>query len=260
MSEMAAAIRAELAAVEPARRCCRSAERAGLGAAGLGRARSAAVARLAVRLEADAALSGAFDWRRAQAHCRLSYLRGLFLGHGSLSLGAAGSHLEFVVPLAMGEELAAQLAALGMPARRRERRRRAVLTWKSAATIIDFLRRAGGTAATLELESLLETRALRAHLNRVINAESANLQRSVATARRQLAAIDALDQDGQMRRLPRGLRAVAGARRRAPEATFGQLARQLGTSRAHVQRSLNRLEELALQPPAREAGHSSSAH
>lgn len=259
MNELASAIRAELAGVEPARRCCKAAERTGLGGAALGRARSAAVARLAVRLEADPAAGLEFEWRRAQAHCRISYLRGLFLGHGSLSLGAAGSHLEFVVPLEMSDELAAQLAALGMPARSRERRGRAVLTWKSAETIIDFLRRAGGTAATLELETQLETRALRAHLNRALNAESANVERSVATARRQLAAIDALDAGGRLQRLPRGLRAVAGARRRSPEATFGQLARELGTSRAHVQRAFEQIEQHALQLQAGPAGPSSAS-
>ena len=82
------AIRAELAAIEPTRPCCRAATRAGLGAAASGQARSAAVARLAVRLEgADAgversvaalqrrnATAAPFDWAAARAHCRLAWL------------------------------------------------------------------------------------------------------------------------------------------------------------------------------------------
>ena len=49
--DLVAGLRAELAAIEPARRCCRAAERAGLGAAALGHARTPLLARLAVRLE-----------------------------------------------------------------------------------------------------------------------------------------------------------------------------------------------------------------
>jgi DNA-binding protein WhiA len=246
MNELAAAIRAELAAIEPARRCCQTAERAGLGVQAEGRARSAAVARLVVRLEQDGPVARPFDWLGAAEHCRISYLRGVFLAHGSLSVGVSGSHLEFVLPRAQGVSLARLLEALGLPARQRERRGRSVLTWKNTDTIIAFLRRAGGSAATLQLETELVGRALRAHLNRVVNAESANLSRSVATARRQLAAIEALGAAGRLAGLPRVLRTVARARQRSPEASFSQLARDLSISRAQVQRALEQLEQLAL--------------
>ncbi|MEO7118115.1 MAG: hypothetical protein ABIZ34_04000, partial [Candidatus Limnocylindrales bacterium] len=109
--DLVAALRAELAAIEPARACCRRAERAGLGTAATGHARSPAVARLAVRLEIGhvrsrypdgsdhPSVSGGFDWGRAADHCRLAWLRGRFLAHGSLSLAPGGMHLEFVVPV-----------------------------------------------------------------------------------------------------------------------------------------------------------------
>ncbi|HWH23971.1 MAG TPA: DNA-binding protein WhiA [Candidatus Limnocylindria bacterium] len=246
--DLVAAIDAELAAVEPLRRCCRVAERAGLGIAARGRARSPAVGRLAVRLEAEV---DGFDWPAAASHCRVAYLRGLFLARGSLSIGQAGTHLEFVVPEGELDELAARLTEVGLPARARVRRGRGVLTWKSADTILDFLRRAGATASTLELESRYVTRALHGHLNRVVNAEHANLRRSVEAARRQLAAIDVLTQSGRLARLPRRLRAVAEARRRAPEATFSELAAGLEASRAHVQRALEQIEQLALHAERR---------
>src|SRR3989337_4301352 len=70
--EIVEALRAELAAVDPGRPCCRVAERAGLGAAATGRAPSAVVARLAVRLERipDGG-ARAFSLDGAPDHCRL---------------------------------------------------------------------------------------------------------------------------------------------------------------------------------------------
>ncbi len=253
--DLVTAVRAELAGIEPARRCCRSAERAGLGRAAYGRAPSPAIGRLAVRL--GAATTGedqpgpAFEWRAASAHCRRSYLRGVFLARGSLSLAGGRTHLEFVVPSAHLDEMADQLADMGLPANARMRRGRGVLTWKSAETVITFLRAAGGGAATLELEARFVTRSLRSHLNRVLNAETANLQRSVATSRRQLAAIEALIAAGELERLPRLVRGVAEVRRREPEATYSEIAERLGTSRALVQRAFERLEARALDVPAR---------
>jgi DNA-binding protein WhiA len=244
--DLVAAVRAELAAIEPARRCCRAAERAGLAEVGRGRANWPVVGRLVVRLENDRHAPAAFDWDAAQTHCRLSFLRGLFLAHGSLSLAAGRTHLEFVIPAADLPRVARQLAEIGVPAGARMRRGKGVLTWKSADTVTAFLRSAGGTAATLELEARFVTRSLRGHLNRVVNAESANLHRSVATAHRQLNHIEALRARGELDRLPRTVRAVARERRRSPEATFGQLAESLGTSRALVQRAFERIEHTAL--------------
>ena len=87
---------------------------------------------------------------------------------------------------------------------------------------------------------------MRGELNRVLNAESANLQRSVAASGRQLAAIDALETDGRLGEQPRTVRAVAEARRETPEASLSEIATRLDLHRSAVQRALDRLERLAL--------------
>jgi DNA-binding transcriptional regulator WhiA len=79
----------------------------------------------------------------------------------------------------------------------------------------------------------------------VINAESANLQRAVVAAARQLRAIDRLEADGRLAEQPVVVRQLAAARRETPEATFGELADRLGLHRSTVQRALERLERLA---------------
>jgi DNA-binding transcriptional ArsR family regulator len=277
--DLADALRAELAAIDPPRRCCRMAEAAGL--AGTFAPRRRAIARVALRLgrgrvtgepiaigpapagpaaagagaeaagaaaETAAPLPTTFDWARSAEHCRVAYLRGRFLAHGSLSLASGRTHLEFVLPVEEARELCERLRGFDMAAGWRVRRGRGVVTWKSVETVGTFLRLVGGGAALLELEARQVSRSVRGDLNRVINAESANLQRAVAAAARHLEAIDALEADGRLAAQPYVVRLVADARREEPEATFSELAERLGLHRSAVQRALDRIERLALHP------------
>ncbi len=245
--ELVTVLRAELAGIDPARVCDRTAELAGLGTSAV-RGERPALGRLMVRLLRDGSGredAGRFDWNRAADHCRSAYLRGLFLARGSLSLTGGRHHLEFVVPPAAVAELAARLAAVGLPAAVRVRRGRGVVTWKNAETIGSFLRWIGATSGLLELEARQVARAVRGDLNRVLNAESANLERAALAAARQLEAIETLVADGRLARCPATVRAVASLRRETPEAPISELAAALGLGRARVQRALERIEALA---------------
>ena len=248
---LVAALRAELAAIDPVRPCDRAAEIAGFDRDPGDR--DAPVARLLHRLgaagiagSAGSSAADAFDWDAAPDHCRTAWLRGRFLARGSLSLAAGRTHLEFVVAPDEAPELAHRLTSVDLPAAWRLRRGRGVVTWKSGETIGTFLRRIGAGAALLELEARQVSRALRGELNRVLNAESANLGRAVAAAGRQIAAIEELESDGRLAELPYMTRAVADARRETPEATLGELAERLGFHRSAVQRALERIEWLAV--------------
>jgi DNA-binding protein WhiA len=204
--------------------------------------------RLAATPESAADLGAdAVAWTRLADHCRLAWLRGRFLARGSLSLAGGRTHLEFVVPPAEAPVLAGRLGAMDLPASWRVRRRRGVVTWKSAETVATFLGRIGSGPGLLELEARQVSRTLRGELNRVLNAESANVARSVVAAGRQIAAIDRLDADGELEQQPYAVRLVAAARRETPEATISEIADRLGVHRSAVQRALERLERLALQ-------------
>ena len=246
---LVAALRAELASIEPSRRCDRAAEVEGLGTAAI-RGDRPALGRLMVRLLRDATPPLApFAWDGAADHCRAAWLRGRFLARGSLSLAHGRPHLEFVVPLEEAPVLARRLASLGLPAGVRQRRGRGVVTWKSVDEIGTFLRWIGGGASLLELESRQVTRTVRGDLNRLLNAESANLERMASAAARQLDAIATLDADGRLAELPETVRTVAAMRRATPEASLSELAAELDLSRGRVQRSLERIESLALVDP-----------
>ena len=251
--DLVTALRNELAGIDPARPCDRVAEAAGLGADLPNR--ESAVTRLAHRLrraaDADPEAIAAFDWDASPDHCRTAWLRGRFLARGSLSLAGGRTHLEFVVPTDEAPALAARLGQIGLPGSWRVRRGRGVVTWKSAESVGTFLRRIGAAGALLELEARQVSRALRGELNRVLNAESANLQRAVAAAGRQLDAIDQLDADGRLAKQPYVVRLVADGRRETPEATLSELSERLELHRSAVQRALERIERLAEEEPAR---------
>ena len=255
--DLVVALRSELAGIDPARPCDRLAEAAGLGDDAWNR--EAAVTRLAVRLERrgadrDGGAVPDIDWDAVQDHCRWAWLRGRFLARGSLSLASGRTHLEFIVEADEAPVLAERLAGMGLPAAWRLRRGRGVVTWKSGEAVGTFLRRIGAGAALLELEARQVSRALRGEINRVINAESANLHRAVAAAGRQLDAIDRLEASGVLAAQPRVVRAVAAARRETPEATLSDLADRLDLHRSAVQRALERLERLALEDGHGDAG------
>jgi hypothetical protein len=259
--DLVLALRAELAAIDPSRACDRTAEAQGLGAGPRASThRDGPVARLAVRLRRGGddpdlepaagrpttADPDAFRWATAADHCRAAWLRGRFLARGSLSLAGGRTHLEFVVEPDEAPVLAERLADIDLPASWRIRRGRGVVTWKSGEAVETFLRRIGAGGALLELEARQVSRALRGDLNRVLNAESANLQRAVSAAGRQLEAIATLDADGRLAQQPNVVRLVAAARRETPEATLSDLAERLAVHRSAVQRALERIERLAL--------------
>jgi len=243
---LVAALRAELASIEPGRACDRTAEVAGLGTGAI-RGDRPALGRLMVRLLREGSTPPrAFAWDAAADHCRAAWLRGRFLARGSLSVAHGRLHLEFVVAPEEAVELGARLASVGLPAGVRLRRGRGVVTWKGADDIGTFLRWVGAGSSLLELESRQVGRAVRGDLNRLLNAESANLERIAFAAARQLDAIAKLAADGRLAGLPEHVRDVAALRRAIPEASLGELAAELAIPRGRVQRALERIESAAL--------------
>ena len=153
-----------------------------------------------------------------------------------------------MLPADEARELCDQLTSIDLAATWRLRRGRGVVTWNSVETVVTFLKVVGGSSTLLELESRQVSRSVRGDINRVINAESANLGRAVAASARQLEAISLLEADGRLQDQPYTVRLVADARREEPESTFAELAERLGLHRSAVQRAVERIERLALHP------------
>jgi len=278
---LATELKGELARIMPARACCRRAELAGLTFAEptptTVRTLDHATARLAVQLATslgmpvipppspatrapghprarhhlrvlldDVALQ-TWSWEAAKSCDRRSFLRGALLG-ASVSFAASGPHVEFVLRHRQrARELGDWLASVGIRAGSHQRRGRVVVYLKALDDVAHVLQLAGASRALLDLESGRVARDVRNRLNRLLNAEEANLGRTVRAADRQLQAISQLAARGQLERLPDSLRETAAQRRMQPEADLDTLASSLGVSRSAANHRLRRLVALAAE-------------
>ena len=276
---VASEVRGELARIRPARACCRRAELIGLmqvaAADGSVRTLDHATARIAVQLAASIGVAAAApraragaqtpgrhhlrvsldavppgDWRLATAKAcdRRAFLRGVLLAAGSISGGPGGPHVEFVLRQRdRATDLQRLLAENDVRASRAQRRGRHVVYLKGQEQIAGLLRLTGANRALLEFETSRVSRDVRNRLNRLLNAEEANLSRTVRAADRQLQAIARLEASGELARLRDALREAAAQRRRQPEADLDTLASSLGIGRSAMNHRLRRLVELAAE-------------
>jgi len=275
-------LKGELARIQPARACCRRAELAGLlfsrrdagGVSTLDHATARTAVQLATSLGMPAAgprsvaspraagrstppgrhhlqvaldreLADTWAWQSAPACDRRAFLRGTLLG-ASISVGAGAPHVEFVLgDVRRARELRSYLRDSEVRAGILPRRGRNVVYIKGQEEVATLLRLVGANRALLDFESGRVARDVRNRLNRLLNAEEANLGRTVRAADRQLQAIRHLEATGELERLPIGLREAAEQRRRQPDADLDTLATSLGVSRSAINHRLRRLLAIA---------------
>jgi DNA-binding protein WhiA len=175
--------------------------------------------------------------------CSRSRLRGAFLACGSLSRGDGPPQLELLVG---SERAAARVVAdldrLGIPSSTLQRRGRSVVAVRSAPGVATLLSSIGAHLGRLEFESGRVVREVRSGVNRRLNAETANLRRTVTAALSQLEAIESLERDrSRWERLPPALREAAVLRRRRPRDSLEALATAAGCSRPAMAGRLHRL-------------------
>ena len=179
--------------------------------------------------------------------CRAAYLRGAFLGAGSLSLGRS-PHLELRTASSESAALLASLAeSEGIELAVAARESHAVAYAKSWEAIESLLALMGAAEAVLMLEERAVVAETRERANRLANADHANLVRTGRSARRQLAAVERLRADDALDDLPDRLREAADLRLRHPTASLRELAVRADppATKAAMHRRLRALEELA---------------
>jgi DNA-binding protein WhiA len=183
----------------------------------------------------------------ARSCCRAAYLRGAFLGAGSLSLGRS-PHLELRTASLESAALLVRLAhAEGVELAIADRPTHAVAYAKSWEAIESLLALMGAAETVLALEERAVVAETRSRANRLANADHANLVRTGRSARRQLEAVERLRAHDELDALPDELRAVAELRLRHPTASLRELAARSDppASKASIHRRLRSLEELA---------------
>jgi DNA-binding protein WhiA len=183
----------------------------------------------------------------AKPCCRGAYLRGAFLGAGSLS-GPRALQLEIRTPHRAGATFLRAVAhAEGIRLGVRDRPNHTSAYAKSRDAIETLLGSMGAEEAVLALEERALVADLRSQANRLGNADHANLVRQSETAQEHLAAARTLRARGALERLPPKIEQAARLRLRHPAFSLRELGERADppVTKATMQRRLRRLLELA---------------
>lgn len=159
-----------------------------------------------------------------EEHCRTAFLRGAFLAGGSVTDPMKGYHLELATShYHVGRELPALLREAGFEPKEIQRKGNRVVYFKQSDHIEDFLTFLGAPVSAMAVMNAKLERDLQGRVNRQVNCDSANLDKTVAAAREQLAAIERLRSSGRLDALPDKLREAARLRMDNPELNLAQL-------------------------------------
>lgn len=180
--------------------------------------------------------------------CRRAYLRGAFLGGGSVNRPEGDYHMELVTDnYQFAQSLTKIMKYFELPVRLTERKQSYLAYLKDGDAIISFLRLIGAHNALLSFENVRVVKDVRNQVNRLVNCETANLQKTVEAAVRQVACIRYLDEAVGLEKLPAHLKEAARLRLENPEAPLSELVELSGgqLSRSGLNHRLRRLEILA---------------
>ncbi|MGI6081673.1 MAG: DNA-binding protein WhiA [Limnochordia bacterium] len=157
--------------------------------------------------------------------CQRAYLRGVFIAHGSIVNPDRTYHLEIVTKSQGGaQKLMALMMDLGLAATGISPKRQGYVVYlKDGDHICEFLRLVGAHQALLKMENIRVMKGVRNRVNRLVNAETANLDKTVTASMHQLAAINFLARKIGLDTLPHRLHAVARARLAMPYAPLAEL-------------------------------------
>jgi hypothetical protein len=182
-----------------------------------------------------------------EAPCdRKAMLRGMFMGCGSVNAPSARYHLEFVLPTqGWAASLIRILHEHGVRAGVAERAGHHVLYLKDGDGIVRTLSLMGASRGVMEFENIRVVRELSGQVNRRLNFETANIDKTIGSALRQVAAIGELESSGRLDGLSTALQEMAHARRANPEMNLNELAQRMRLSKSAVNHRLRRLVEMA---------------
>ncbi|RJE82809.1 DNA-binding protein WhiA [Paenibacillus sp. 1011MAR3C5] len=181
--------------------------------------------------------------------CKRSYLRGAFLAGGSVNNPEGSSyHLEIS---SMYEQHCGALVDLAnkfdLNARCIERKKGFIFYIKEGEKIIELLNIIGAHQALFKFEDVRIMRDMRNSVNRIVNCETANLNKTIGAAVRQIDNIKLLQKEVGLDSLPEKLREVAEIRLQHPDLNLTEVGEMLRgkVSKSGVNHRLRKIDELA---------------
>ena len=157
--------------------------------------------------------------------CRTAFLRGAFLAGGSVTDPEKRYHLELDTGHAQASrEVAALLTEMGFLPHSVRRGGSSVIYFKQSEHIEDLLTTIGAPAAAMDIMTAKVDKEIRNGANRAMNCDMANVNKTIDAALEQKNAIQRLQENGRLERLPEKLRQTALLRLQYPEMSLSQLA------------------------------------
>jgi len=181
-----------------------------------------------------------------------SYLRGAFLAGGSVNNPETSRyHLEIYSLYAdHNQNILDMMNHFNLNARTVERRSGYIVYLKEAEKIADFLQIIGATNAMLKFEDVRIVRDMRNSVNRLVNCETANLNKTIDAAQKQIENINYLKEHVGLDNLPDKLREIAILRIEHPDVSLKELGDMVPSgaiSKSGINHRLRKLNELAVR-------------
>lgn len=181
--------------------------------------------------------------------CKKAYLRGLFLGVGTMSDPRKSYHLEFVLNSSqVAQDLKRLIGSfVDLSAGLIERGEEHVVYMKRAEYISDMLGIMGANEAMLEFENIRIGRGLRREVNRISNCDNANVDRTLSAAEQQIKYIELIDAKLGLDNLDPVLRETAQLRLELPGASLTDIGEALRPpiKKPGVSKRFAKLKEIA---------------
>ncbi len=176
------------------------------------------------------------------------FVAGIFLACGSVNDPLKEYHLEFVIP---SNELSSQLMEVlfecGITTKQTERKNAFILYIKESENIEDILTFMGAPKSSLELMNIKILKDVRNKINRAVNCDNANIEKTLKASEKQVESIQLIDEKMGIDNLPEELYDIALLRLENPDWNLKELAEGLNPpiSRSGANHRLTRINKIA---------------
>lgn len=180
--------------------------------------------------------------------CRRAFLRGAFLGCGSMTNPEKSYHFEWVAEdQSLRQTLAKLLDKSGLPVHEHVRKGQNVMYLKGAQQIADMLALMGASQAVLEMENIRIKKQMRAGANRASNCDEHNSERMLNAADEQIEAIKLISIQRGLFTLPPGLQEIARLRLEHTSLSLSDLGQLMDppVGKSGVNHRMRRLMDIA---------------
>lgn len=160
--------------------------------------------------------------------CKRAFIRGAFLMSGSMSDPKKSYHFEIVCDTRdQAEQLRGIMGEFISDAKVVQRKKYYIVYIKEGAQIVDILNVMGAHTALMDLENVRILKDMRNDVNRKVNCETANINKTVNAAVKQMEDIRYIQKQQGLGSLPENLYEMAQLRLEHPDAPLKELGEYL---------------------------------